>query len=75
MNSKSQAGNNNNNAGNNTGNAGNAGAGAGNNTGAAGAGAGAAAGGDPQTSLTLDPKVIAGGFANDGQDVPADGLC
>ncbi|KAI0077641.1 hypothetical protein K474DRAFT_1595531, partial [Panus rudis PR-1116 ss-1] len=31
------------------------------------------AGGDPQTSLTLDPSVIAKGFANDGQDVPADG--
>lgn len=29
--------------------------------------------GDPQTSLTLDPKVIAQGFANDGQDVPAAG--
>jgi len=29
--------------------------------------------GDPQTSLTLDPGVIAKGFANDGQDVPADG--
>ncbi|KDQ30364.1 hypothetical protein PLEOSDRAFT_25622, partial [Pleurotus ostreatus PC15] len=28
---------------------------------------------DPQTSLTLDPKVIANGFANDGQDVPAAG--
>ncbi|KAF4572519.1 hypothetical protein EYR36_007026 [Pleurotus pulmonarius] len=28
---------------------------------------------DPQTSLTLDPKVIAKGFANDGQDVPAAG--
>jgi len=32
-----------------------------------------AAGGDPQTSLTLDPKVIATGFANNGQDVPAAG--
>jgi len=30
-------------------------------------------GGDPQTSLTLDPKVIATGFANDGQDVPTAG--
>ncbi|GLB44604.1 putative ribosomal protein s17 [Lyophyllum shimeji] len=29
--------------------------------------------GDPQTSLTLDPRVIAKGFANDGQDVPAEG--
>ncbi|KAF9478723.1 hypothetical protein BDN70DRAFT_986367 [Pholiota conissans] len=28
---------------------------------------------DPQTSLTLDPAVIAKGFANDGQDVPAAG--
>lgn len=28
---------------------------------------------DPQTSLTLDPKVIATGFANDGQDVPTAG--
>ncbi|KAF8641232.1 hypothetical protein AX17_000866 [Amanita inopinata Kibby_2008] len=31
------------------------------------------AAGDPQTSLTLDPKVIATGFANNGQDVPAQG--
>jgi len=29
--------------------------------------------GDPQTSLTLDPKVIASAFANDGQDVPVAG--
>jgi hypothetical protein len=29
--------------------------------------------GDPQTSLTLDPSVIAKGFANDGQDVPTAG--
>lgn len=29
--------------------------------------------GDPQTSLTLDPKVIASGFANNGQAVPTDG--
>jgi hypothetical protein len=44
--------------------------GAGNNN----AGNGAAAGGnDPQTSLTLDPAVIAKGFANNGQDVPAAG--
>jgi len=28
---------------------------------------------DPQKSLTLDPKVIASGFANDGQDVPTAG--
>jgi len=31
------------------------------------------AGGDPQSSLTLDPKVIAPGFANNGQDVPTAG--
>jgi len=30
-------------------------------------------GGDPQTSLTLDPAVIASGFANNGQDVPTAG--
>jgi len=29
--------------------------------------------GDPQTSLTLDPNVIAPAFANDGQDVPVAG--
>ncbi|KAF8060988.1 hypothetical protein FPV67DRAFT_317208 [Lyophyllum atratum] len=29
--------------------------------------------GDPQKCLTLDPKVIAKGFANDGQDVPTAG--
>jgi len=29
--------------------------------------------GDPQTSLTLDPKVIATGFANNGQNVPVAG--
>jgi len=29
--------------------------------------------GNPQTSLTLDPKVIAPAFANDGQDVPVAG--
>lgn len=34
---------------------------------------GNAAGGDPQTSLTLDPRVIAKGFANDGQSVPVAG--
>ncbi|KAF8665145.1 hypothetical protein AX16_000611 [Volvariella volvacea WC 439] len=32
-----------------------------------------AAGGDPQTSLTLDPAVIATGFANDGQAQPSAG--
>ncbi|KAF9015384.1 hypothetical protein BDQ17DRAFT_38587 [Cyathus striatus] len=31
------------------------------------------AGGDPQTSLTLDSRVIATAFANNGQDVPAEG--
>jgi len=30
-------------------------------------------GGDPQTSLTLDPAVIATGFANNGQDKPTAG--
>lgn len=29
--------------------------------------------GNPQTSLTLDPKIVATGFANNGQDVPAAG--
>ncbi|KAK7694222.1 hypothetical protein QCA50_001402 [Cerrena zonata] len=40
--------------------------------GAANAGANAN-NGDPQKSLTLDPKVIAKGFANNGQDQPAAG--
>lgn len=40
---------------------------------AAVAGAGAAKGGDAQTSLTIDPKVLATGFENNGQDVPAAG--
>ncbi|CAL1697909.1 unnamed protein product [Somion occarium] len=31
------------------------------------------AGGDAQTSLTLDPSVLAKGFENDGQDQPAAG--
>lgn len=48
-----------------------------NNTAAAGNGknAAAAAGNnaDAQKSTTLDPKVIASGFANNGQDVPAAG--
>jgi len=35
--------------------------------------AGGASAGDPQTSLTLDPKVIGAGFANNGQDVPTPG--
>ncbi|KAF9056426.1 hypothetical protein BJ165DRAFT_1522337 [Panaeolus papilionaceus] len=34
---------------------------------------GAANDDDPQTSTTLNPDVIAPGFANDGQDVPAEG--
>jgi len=37
------------------------------------ASAGAVASGDAQTSLTLDPNVIATGFANNGQDVPTAG--
>jgi hypothetical protein len=60
----------------NTGAGGNTtGAGA-NSTGAAAAAAAAAGGGntgDPQTSLTLDPKVLSTGFENNGQDVPAAG--
>ncbi|KAF7306476.1 hypothetical protein MIND_00438900 [Mycena indigotica] len=58
------------NNGNNGGNAGagnNAGAGAGNNAGAGGAGA------DAQSSFTLDPAVIAKGFADDGQNPPTAG--
>ncbi|KAK7456368.1 hypothetical protein VKT23_010616 [Stygiomarasmius scandens] len=46
---------------------GSAGVGAANN-----AGSGAAAGGDLQSSTTLDPSVIATGFANDGNDKPAE---
>jgi hypothetical protein len=34
---------------------------------------GSASNGDAQTSLTLDPKVIATGFADNGQDVPTAG--
>jgi len=49
-----------------------AGGAAANSTATANTGA-AANTGDPQTSTTLDPKVIASGFANDGQDVPAAG--
>ncbi|KAJ8469760.1 hypothetical protein ONZ45_g16785 [Pleurotus djamor] len=56
-NGQNNGGNSGNNAGGNNGNNGNNGNG--NN--------------DPQTSLTLDPKVIAPGFANDGQDVPTAG--
>lgn len=40
-----------------------------NNTAAANKGAG----GDPQTSLTLDPAVISKGFENDGQQTPTAG--
>jgi len=50
--------------GNNAANNGTANAGAAANNGTAAA---AADNGDPQKSLTLDPKVIAPGFANDGQ--------
>ncbi|KAI0772478.1 hypothetical protein BD413DRAFT_603947 [Trametes elegans] len=59
------------NAGNNAGK----GAAAGNNAGTGGntGGATSAANGDPQKSLTLIQSVIATGFANDGQDVPAAG--
>ncbi|RDB28612.1 hypothetical protein Hypma_015055 [Hypsizygus marmoreus] len=67
-NQRNRGGNNNNN--NNNNNAGNNNNNTGNN---AGGNAGAGAGGDPQKSLTLDPKVIATGFANDGQDVPTAG--
>ncbi|KAH9486652.1 Pathogenicity cluster 5 protein d [Psilocybe cubensis] len=35
--------------------------------------AAAASSSDPQSSTTLDPKVIATGFENDGQDVPTAG--
>lgn len=49
----------------------NAGNNAGNNNG--GNNNGGNNGGDPQTSTTLDPRVIAAGFANDGQDQPAAG--
>ncbi|KAF5355824.1 hypothetical protein D9756_003993 [Leucocoprinus leucothites] len=55
--------------------AGNAGDNTGNNNNNAGAGgaAGNSGSGDAQTSLTLDPSVIAKGFANDGQAQPAAG--
>lgn len=48
-------------------------AGAGKAAGNGNTGSAAAAGGDAQTSLTLVQSVIATGFANDGQDVPAAG--
>jgi hypothetical protein len=60
-------------AGNNAGAGGAAGKGNDNNGDKGGAaGGGAASGGDPQKSLTLDPKAVAS-FGNDGQDVPAAG--
>jgi len=40
---------------------------------AGGGNGGVNGGSDPQTSLTLDPAVIASGFANNGQDVPTAG--
>lgn len=43
-----------------------------NNTGSGGA-SGKNGSDDPQTSLTVDPNVIAKGFENNGQDVPAAG--
>ncbi|KAF9456794.1 hypothetical protein BDZ94DRAFT_1274740 [Collybia nuda] len=42
-------------------------------TGGNNAGDGAAPGGDIQAALTLDPSVVAKGFENDGQSVPAEG--
>jgi hypothetical protein len=72
-----QGGNNGNGGGNNGGNNGNNGGNNGNNGGNNGNNGGNNGnnGGnrDPQTSLTLDPAVIAPGFANDGQDVPVAG--
>lgn len=48
--------------------------GAANNAGAgAAAGGNGGAGGDVQAATTLDPSVIATGFANDGQNPPVDG--
>lgn len=67
-----------NNGGKNTGSSG-AGAGVGgganntNTTVTGNNGAGDSNNTDPQTSTTLDPKVIATGFANNGQDVPEAG--
>ncbi|KAH9177007.1 hypothetical protein EDB89DRAFT_2112456 [Lactarius sanguifluus] len=60
------------NNGKNQGNKGATNTGAGNNTGT-GNNNGAGAGGDPQTSLTLDPKVISKGFEKNGQEVPTAG--
>lgn len=58
-----------NNSSNNGQNGGNNGGNKGNNNGNSGGNNG----GDIQSSLTLDPSVIADGFANDGQDVPTAG--
>lgn len=81
QNNNANNGKNNNNAGNNGKNNG-AGASsavasaaaAATSTAAAAANTGAAANSaDAQSSLTLDPKVVATGFENDGQDVPTEG--
>ncbi|KAJ3570689.1 hypothetical protein NP233_g4248 [Leucocoprinus birnbaumii] len=73
----SNTGNNNNNGGSNTGSNNNNGGsnnGGNNNSSGGSAGNNNGAGADAaQSSLTLDPKVIATGFENDGQDVPAEG--
>lgn len=69
-NGNNNAGANNNNAGNNSANAGNNGAA---NNGAANNGSNNANNNDAQTSLTLDPKVIGPGFAQDGNETPVDG--
>ncbi|KAF5361470.1 hypothetical protein D9758_006240 [Tetrapyrgos nigripes] len=66
-----QGGNNNGQGGNNNGQGGNNNGQGGNNNAAAGGNTGT--NGDPQKSLTLDPKVIASGFAKDGQQTPAAG--
>ncbi|KXN89813.1 hypothetical protein AN958_04817 [Leucoagaricus sp. SymC.cos] len=65
-------GNNNNTGGNNSTNTG-GNNGGNNSTNTGGNNGGNNGGNDPQTSLTLDPRVIAKGFANDGQDVPEAG--
>ncbi|TFL03199.1 hypothetical protein BDV98DRAFT_419062 [Pterulicium gracile] len=66
-------GNNGGNAGGNNG--GNAGGNAGGNNGGNGGNGAIGDGGiaDPQTSLTLDPRVVSTNFANDGQDQPTAG--
>jgi len=45
----------------------------GSNKGASTANKGSTGNGDPQSSLTLDPKVLATGFENNGQNVPTAG--